>query len=968
MGLGQRKVNNGHRRSMSLPANGNQPDRRENGHGRFSRSHSRKKRMPGLPVLVLIFLVFMVAFETFRKSDSDSYASSAEELYYRALQVAKYYGSIADSGNPEDTFGSPDNSDLSTIPRFHIHDKKATGLGSKIGPVLLEGWSLNPSDWTKNELMDRVGQYPQYIKDLTVQPLRKKMDSTTAKIESSRNLRNKNDNSDLCILKGKDVADLITTKKDTHDEELLFFTNNKENEPFMKELRKIYQVPAIVKHIKGFEVFSAIGSGNYHSIHAHGESWLGQVSGRRMWWFLPPNASPKPDRVDACGYLTGEHEPPAGTQTCIQNPGEIIWFPKDWLHATCALDEWTVGIGAQAGATIRQNFPKLTTSTLKKSGGGSYDKHKEETLGACLGIQNSFNANVIGKSNKDIPKDIKGKPIGNDKDWKWVDGDLNQYYNTLESQIHDRDPSKLASYAVHRWMGPKRSTEEHYELIDRAVAARFPSKKLPLKVFDGGCGLGSALMFFEKRHPEWDMTGHTISEEQHKFTVEKLPEHKFQVNLQSYDDFDSDKINYFDIIYSIEALIHSPNIEKTMREWAKHLAPGGIIVVIDDYVAEGVDKESDSDLLAFAKSWLANVLITPSEYEALANANGLKMVENRDLIAEYDIIKQNYRNQKPDIKPIADRDHQGWMGSKWRQRLTVDKKLLYNMIVLQKPKNDDTDNRRLSDDVIVDDTDTCAAVPSANKDDERAEFTEITPQLMSGKGKAGGKKIACLSGWYCCNKGHEWFDNLDANRTDETSFLKLDRNLFGHYIDVFAQHLNEHYETYPESAKTGRFLDIGGTGSTASGMTQVTSKFQHFAGPLEYWILDSDPAADGLDRTLFCDIDDCASADTCGFDVTFSHTVLEHAQRPWKSFDTIARITKKGGLTMHLVPWSYQYHATPDDNYRFSHKALTTLLEDRGFDVLDVGYDICTKPDNMKHRIDEHYETIWLTYVVGRKR
>lgn len=562
--------------------------------------------------------------------------------------------------------------------------------------------------------------------------------------------------------------------------------------------------------------------------------------------------------------------------------------------------------------------------------------------------------------------DKTGKVIGNDKDWKWVDGDLNVYYNTLESQIHDRDPKKIASYAVHRWMGPKRSTEEHYELVDRAVAQHRSPNASPLKIFDGGCGLGSALMFFEERHPEWDMTGHTISEEQHRFVEEKLPEHQFKVNLRSYDDFDSDKIGYYDVIYSIEALIHSTNIEKTMREWAKHLAPGGIVVVIDDYVAEGVDKENDSALLAFAKSWMANVLITPDEYEGLANANGLKLVENRDLIEEYDIIKRNYRNQKPDIKPIADRDHQGWMGSKWRQRLTVEKKLLYNMIVLQKPNNSDT-ARHLFDD---DDTGNCAAVPSAEKENNHISFTEITPLLMSGKGKDGGDKMACISGWYCCNKGHEWFDHLDAHRTDNTKFLKLDRNLFGHYIDVFAKHLNDHYETYPDdpAIKKGRFLDIGGTGSTASGMTQVTSKFQHFAGPLEYWILDSDPGAEGLERTLFCDIDDCPAADSCGFDVTFSHTVLEHAQRPWKSFDTIARITKKGGLTMHLVPWSYQYHATPDDNYRFSHKALITLLEDRGFDVLDVGYDICTKPDNMKHRIDEHYDTIWLTYVVGRKR
>jgi SAM-dependent methyltransferase len=350
---------------------------------------------------------------------------------------------------------------------------------------------------------------------------------------------------------------------------------------------------------------------------------------------------------------------------------------------------------------------------------------------------------------------------------------------------------------------------------------------------------------------------------------------------------------------------------------------------------------------------LANTLVTPTELGAIGQKLGLELVENRDLGTQYRIVELNYKNKKPDIKPFGGRTHQGWMGSKWRQRLTVEGKLTYNMIVLQKPGYPSTK---------------CPPVPRKSSNEASAKFQMITPQLMSGQGNKGGQKMACISGWYCCDKGLEWYDNLAANRTDDTAFLKLDRSLFGHYINVFAKHLNEHYENYPASSQPGRFLDIGGTGSTASGMKQVTSKFQHFAGPLEYWKLDSDLAAKELERTIFCDIDDCPQAETCEFDVTFSHTVLEHAKRPWQSFDTIARITKQGGLTMHLVPFSYQYHATPDDNYRFSHKALTTLLEDRGFDVLEVGYDICEKPQKMLRRIDEHYDVIWLTYVVGRKR
>ena len=87
----------------------------------------------------------------------------------------------------------------------------------------------------------------------------------------------------------------------------------------------------------------------------------------------------------------------------------------------------------------------------------------------------------------------------------------------------------------------------------------------------------------------------------------------------------------------------------------------------------------------------------------------------------------------------------------------------------------------------------------------------------------------------------------------------------------------------------------------------------------------------------------------------------------WKAFDTIARITKRGGLTLHLVPWSYHFHATPADYYRFSHQALASLLEERGFEVLAVGLDVCTRPPPMRAKVDEHYHTIELSYVVGRK-
>jgi len=63
-----------------------------------------------------------------------------------------------------------------------------------------------------------------------------------------------------------------------------------------------------------------------------------------------------------------------------------------------------------------------------------------------------------------------------------------------------------------------------------------------------------------------------------------------------------------------------------------------------------------------------------------------------------------------------------------------------------------------------------------------------------------------------------------------------------------------------------------------------------------------------------------------------------------ESFDTIAPITPKGWFNPVYGAVLYQYHATPDDNYCFSHKALTSLLEDRGFTVLEIGDNIVPNP------------------------
>ena len=111
---------------------------------------------------------------------------------------------------------------------------------------------------------------------------------------------------------------------------------------------------------------------------------------------------------------------------------------------------------------------------------------------------------VATKDNDPLAKP-KQPDVDDEKDWKFYDGDLNEYYNKLERDEHaKRDPNKITLYAVHRWMGPNYSTLIHYESVRQAIYELAISKYSPssqstpinadtdkLRLFDTGCGLGA---------------------------------------------------------------------------------------------------------------------------------------------------------------------------------------------------------------------------------------------------------------------------------------------------------------------------------------------------------------------------------------------------------------------------------------------------------------------------------------------
>lgn len=223
----------------------------------------------------------------------------------------------------------------------------AVGAGSRRPTVLRDVWKPPNESWNNEQIfLKRYGEIPYYIKDRFVQV-----------------------HGEQCVAQFQDLWAYIRTSLTTsispelqkHRISLLTFTNDLENPALFGEDRQKlgYQVPEPVQHVNDFAILSTMTRGQSHEFHKHGESWIAQASGHKVWWFLPPDVATRPIKQNACGYLDGTAKIPPGTTTCIQSPGDVIWFPKDWYHATCSLTEWNIAIGAQQGVRLRQEFKTL---------------------------------------------------------------------------------------------------------------------------------------------------------------------------------------------------------------------------------------------------------------------------------------------------------------------------------------------------------------------------------------------------------------------------------------------------------------------------------------------------------------------------------------------------------------------------------------------------------------------------------
>lgn len=67
-------------------------------------------------------------------------------------------------------------------------------------------------------------------------------------------------------------------------------------------------------------------------------------------------------------------------------------------------------------------------------------------------------------------------------------------------------------------------------------------------------------------------------------------------------------------------------------------------------------------------------------------------------------------------------------------------------------------------------------------------------------------------------------------------------------------------------------------------------------------------------------------------DAVVSKSLLEHVSDPFKVTRHFDVITKPGGLGIHITPFMYPFHASPNDFFRFSHMGIAALFP--GWEIL----------------------------------
>jgi len=172
--------------------------------------------------------------------------------------------------------------------------------------------------------------------------------------------------------------------------------------------------------------------------------------------------------------------------------------------------------------------------------------------------------------------------------------------------------------------------EQVNALIVREVPVDTGATRHGLHVLDLGCGVGGSLAYLAHALPQATLAGVTISA--HQARQARRAVQRWRAIVVEGDFHALPFAARFTVALAVEAFAHSPDPQRCYAEAATILAPGGRLIVCDDFIArEPAHADERRWLEAFRAGWRVAGLQTTAQATAIAGQAGLALRTDRDL-------------------------------------------------------------------------------------------------------------------------------------------------------------------------------------------------------------------------------------------------------------------------------------------------------------------------------------------------
>ncbi len=159
----------------------------------------------------------------------------------------------------------------------------------------------------------------------------------------------------------------------------------------------------------------------------------------------------------------------------------------------------------------------------------------------------------------------------------------------------------------------------------------------PGRVADLGCGVGGTLLHLARRWPLARLEGLTISPEQARIAARHAGSRGLggRVAVQCGDFLQQEAGRAgAELVVAIESHVHAPDAAAFLRAAAGRLAPGGVLLVVDDMLSRPEAELTGPQrrrISAIRQGWRLGHLGTADGLSEAAAADGLAEVARRDL-------------------------------------------------------------------------------------------------------------------------------------------------------------------------------------------------------------------------------------------------------------------------------------------------------------------------------------------------